>query len=65
MTWPRKTSPPISTRAWTGFVGLLQQGVDLAAKERLIRRDFQVSEWVEPRFLDAALQQDQAVQAAR
>jgi sulfonate transport system substrate-binding protein len=48
-----------------GFVGLLQQGVDLAAKERLIRRDFQVSEWVEPRFLDAALQQDQAVQAAR
>ncbi|MDM9596394.1 ABC transporter substrate-binding protein [Pseudomonas guariconensis] len=47
------------------FVGLLQQGVDLAAKERLIRRGFQVSDWIEPRFLDAALQQDQAVQAAR
>jgi sulfonate transport system substrate-binding protein len=38
------------------FIGSLQQGVDLAAKERLIRRGFQVSEWVEPRFLDAALQ---------
>lgn len=48
-----------------GFVGLLQQGVDLAAKERLIRRGFQVSDWVEPRFIDHALQQDQAVQAAR
>lgn len=47
------------------FVGLLQQGVDLAAKERLIRRGFQVSEWIEPRFLDAALQQTQATQAAR
>ncbi|CAI8795299.1 ABC transporter substrate-binding protein [Pseudomonas soli] len=48
-----------------GFVGLLQQGVDLAAKERLIRRGFQVSDWVEPRFIDHALQQGQAVQAAR
>ncbi|GLZ89311.1 ABC transporter [Metapseudomonas resinovorans] len=38
------------------FIGLLQQGVDLAAKERLIRRGFQVADWVEPRFLDAALQ---------
>jgi len=47
------------------FVGLLQQGVDLAAKERLIRRGFQVSEWIEPRFLDAALQQARAVQAVR
>lgn len=47
------------------FVGLLQQGVDLAAKERLIRRSFQVADWIEPRFLDAALQQDQAIQAAR
>lgn len=47
------------------FVGLLQQGVDLAAKERLIRRGFPVSEWIEPRFLDAALQQTQATQAAR
>ncbi|MGR3994590.1 MULTISPECIES: ABC transporter substrate-binding protein [Pseudomonas] len=47
------------------FVGLLQQGVDLAAKERLIRRGFQVSEWIEPRFLDTALQQTQATQAAR
>jgi sulfonate transport system substrate-binding protein len=47
------------------FVDLLQQGVDLAARERLIRRGFQVSQWVEPRFLDAALQQNQAIQAAR
>lgn len=48
-----------------GFVGLLQQGVDLAAKERLIRRGFQVADWIEPRFIDNALQQDQAVQATR
>ncbi|MDF0734163.1 ABC transporter substrate-binding protein [Pseudomonas entomophila] len=47
------------------FVGLLQQGVDLAAKERLIRRGFQVSDWIEPRFIDAALQSQQATQAAR
>ncbi|MGE8322563.1 MAG: ABC transporter substrate-binding protein [Pseudomonas sp.] len=47
------------------FVAQLQQGVDLAAKERLIRRGFQVADWIEPRFLDAALQQQQAVQAAR
>ncbi|MDA8486607.1 aliphatic sulfonate ABC transporter substrate-binding protein [Pseudomonas resinovorans] len=38
------------------FITLLQQGVDLAAKERLIRRGFQVSEWVDPRFIDVALQ---------
>ncbi len=48
-----------------GFVAQLQQGVDLAAKERLIRRSFQVADWVDTRFLDAALQQEQAVQAAR
>lgn len=48
-----------------GFVAQLQQGVDLAVKERLIRRGFQVADWVEPRFLDAALKQEQAVQAAR
>lgn len=48
-----------------GFISQLQQGVDLAAKERLIRRGFQVADWVEPRFLDAALQQEHAVQAAR
>ncbi|MBJ9977580.1 ABC transporter substrate-binding protein [Pseudomonas sp. S75] len=47
------------------FVGLLQQGVDLAARERLIRRSFQVSDWIEPRFIDTALQQQQATQAAR
>jgi len=47
------------------FIAQLQQGVDLAARERLIRRGFQVSEWVEPRFLDAALQSQQALQAAR
>ena len=44
---------------------LLQQGVDLAVKERLIRRGFQVADWIEPRFIDAAQRQDQAVQAAR
>ncbi|MEI2828432.1 ABC transporter substrate-binding protein [Pseudomonas mosselii] len=49
----------------TGFVGLLQQGVDLAVQERLIRRGFQVADWIEPRFIDAAQRQDQAVQAAR
>lgn len=47
------------------FIAQLQQGVDLAARERLIRRGFQVSEWIEPRFLDAALQHPQAAQAAR
>ncbi|BBH48600.1 ABC transporter substrate-binding protein [Pseudomonas sp. KU43P] len=47
------------------FVTQLQQGVDLAAKERLIRRSFQVSDWIDTRFLDAALQQEKAVQAAR
>ncbi|MNM28189.1 putative aliphatic sulfonates-binding protein precursor [compost metagenome] len=47
------------------FLAQLQQGVDLAFKERLIRRSFQVSDWIEPRFLDAAQQQQQAVQAAR
>ncbi|MFC5694755.1 ABC transporter substrate-binding protein [Pseudomonas sp. GCM10022186] len=47
------------------FIGRLQQGVDLAAKERLIRRGFQVSDWVEPRFLDAALQAQGPVQASR
>lgn len=47
------------------FVAQLQQGVDLAAKERLIRRGFQVADWIEPRFLDTALQQQHATQAAR
>ncbi|MCO6055969.1 ABC transporter substrate-binding protein [Pseudomonas sp. MOB-449] len=47
------------------FVSLLQQGVDLAAKERLIRRSFQVADWVEPRFLDAALQVTGPSQASR
>ncbi|MBA1202232.1 ABC transporter substrate-binding protein [Pseudomonas capeferrum] len=45
------------------FVGLLQQGIDLAAKERLIRRDFKATEWIEPRFLDAALQGEPVVHA--
>ncbi|MDH0302572.1 MULTISPECIES: ABC transporter substrate-binding protein [unclassified Pseudomonas] len=53
------------SRLDAGFVGLLQQGVDLAVKERLIRRGFQVADWIDPRFIDAAQQQDQAVQAAR
>lgn len=39
-----------------GFLANLQAGVDLAAQQRLIRKGFQVSDWSEPKFLDAALQ---------
>lgn len=38
------------------FLAHLQAGVDLAAQQRLIRKGFQVSDWSEPKFLDAALQ---------
>ncbi|WP_236213857.1 ABC transporter substrate-binding protein [Metapseudomonas otitidis] len=37
------------------FLARLQKGVDFAAEQRLIRKPFQVSDWAEPRFLDAAL----------
>ncbi|WP_337058978.1 ABC transporter substrate-binding protein [Pseudomonas sp. USHLN015] len=45
------------------FLARLQKGVDFAAEQRLIRKPFQVSDWVEPRFLDAALKEP--VQASR
>lgn len=45
------------------FLARLQNGVDFAAEQRLIRKPFQVSDWVEPRFLDAALKEQ--VQASR
>lgn len=51
------------------FLGRLQQGVDLAAEQRLIRRGFKVADWAEPKFLEAAQAQrpgaDRPVQAAR
>lgn len=37
------------------FLARLQKGIDFAAEQRLIRKPFQVSDWAEPRFLDAAL----------
>ena len=37
------------------FLARLQKGVDFAAEQRLIHKPFQVSDWAEPRFLDAAL----------
>lgn len=45
------------------FLARLQNGVDFAAEQRLIRKPFQVSDWVEPRFLEAALKEQ--VQASR
>ena len=49
--------------AGPAFLARLQKGVDFAAEQRLIRKPFQVSDWVEPRFLDAALKEQ--VQASR
>lgn len=49
------------------FLARLQSGVDLATEQRLIRKGFQVSQWIEPKFLDAALKaqgQDAVAQAA-
>ncbi|MGL4318749.1 MAG: ABC transporter substrate-binding protein [Pseudomonas sp.] len=49
------------------FLARLQSGVDLAAGQRLIRKGFQVSQWVEPKFLEAALKaqgKDTLAQAA-
>ncbi|WP_236207512.1 ABC transporter substrate-binding protein [Pseudomonas tohonis] len=45
------------------FLARLQKGVDFAAEQRLIRKPFQVADWNEPRFLDAALKEP--VQASR
>jgi sulfonate transport system substrate-binding protein len=41
------------------FLEHLQKGVNIAAEQRLIRKGFQVSGWVQSEFLDAALK-DQA-----
>jgi sulfonate transport system substrate-binding protein len=38
-----------------GFLARLQQSVDLAAEQRLVRKGFVVKDWAEPKFLDAAL----------
>ena len=37
------------------FLARLQQSVDLAAEQRLVRKGFVVKDWAEPKFLDAAL----------
>lgn len=37
------------------FLGKLQAAVDLASKEKLIRRTFQVSDWVPPKLVAAGL----------
>ena len=37
------------------FLGKLQDAVDLASKERLIRKSFQVSDWVAPNLSAAGL----------
>jgi len=38
------------------FLARLQQSVDLAVGQRLVRRGFVVQDWAEPKFLEAALQ---------
>ncbi|MBD9415607.1 ABC transporter substrate-binding protein [Pseudomonas sp. PDM16] len=45
------------------FLARLQQSVDLAAEQRLVRRGFVVADWAEPKFLDAALKDSTAVVA--
>ena len=42
------------------FLGKLQDAVDLASKERLIRKPFQVSDWVAPNLAAAGLSLSQA-----
>ncbi|TLG88548.1 nitrate ABC transporter substrate-binding protein, partial [Pseudomonas edaphica] len=37
------------------FLGKLQGAVDLASKEKLIRKSFQVSDWVAPNLAAAGL----------
>lgn len=47
------------------FIDDLQNSVDLALQAKLIRKGFKVSDWAQPRFIDAALQaQTQAVENA-
>ncbi|MCU1716652.1 ABC transporter substrate-binding protein [Pseudomonas sp. 5P_3.1_Bac2] len=47
------------------FLAQLQQGVDIASQQRLIRKPFKVEEWVSGQFLDAALRdQEQATSSA-
>lgn len=49
----------------TKFIDNLQNSVDLALQAKLIRKGFKVSDWAEPRFIDAALQaQTQPVENA-
>lgn len=48
-----------------GFLARLQAGVDLAAEQRLIRKGFQVSQWVEPKFLEAALKEQASSKVAQ
>lgn len=45
------------------FLDHLQKGVNIAAGQRLIRKGFQVKDWVQSEFLDAALN-DQTASAA-
>lgn len=48
------------------FLARLQANVDLAVEQRLIRKGFQVSDWSQPSFLDAALHaQAEAVQPSQ
>lgn len=49
------------------FLKNLQNGVDVALQQKLIRKGFQVKDWAQPAFLDAALQDSQAstAQASR
>lgn len=45
------------------YLARLQAGVDLALEQRLLRKGFTVAEWVDGRFLDAALRSQVAVAA--
>ncbi len=49
------------------FLGNLQNGVNVALEQKLIRKGFDVKDWAQPAFLDAALQGQEAsaAQASR
>ncbi|GLK87672.1 ABC transporter substrate-binding protein [Pseudomonas turukhanskensis] len=49
------------------FLGNLQNGINVALKQKLIRKGFEVKDWAQPAFLDAALQgaDASAAQASR
>jgi sulfonate transport system substrate-binding protein len=49
------------------FLGNLQNGINVAVEQKLIRKGFQVKDWAQPAFLDAALQgaDASAAQASR